>query len=272
MNITKKIIEHYDTYGYVIFDNVFTKKDLNLCKYNISNILNWRLSHYEDKKPYIDRKNILKEGLTKLAFYNRKEINYVKDSISGSIHFKSLISKKNIQVIANALMKKDRQNSLFGFINQCRINLPDDNLGELGWHREIFQTIPRSEFIQIWAPIIYDSEKKNGTLQIIPGSHLVKIKKPPWKSNKNNISKIEFKENSLVKLRKKDIKLKLGQAIFFNGNLLHRSGKNISNTPRYSIVGLYHNIFENNFLPPKESFSYRKESPEEFYKTLPDII
>ena len=167
---------------------------------------------------------------------------------------------------------KKKDNPLYGYINRCRINLAKDSKAELDWHREIFQTIPRASFIQIWAPLIHNTNKKNGSLRIIPRSHIQILPKPKWASNKNLVSKVSYSSDVLHNFNAKDISLKLGQAIFFSGRLLHKSGQNNSNNPRYSVVGLYHNISDENFIPPKASFSYRGETPKEdfdsFHKKL----
>ena len=141
------------------------------------------------------------------------------DTISESLQFKRITSNRKIQLIVNKLLKEKINNPLYGYINRCRINLAKHELAELGWHREIFQTIPRASFVQIWAPLIFGSSKKNGALQIIPGSHIETLPKPKWHSNKNQVSKVFYTPSSLKKHKVKHVELKLGQAIFFSGRL-----------------------------------------------------
>ena len=62
--------------------------------------------------------------------------------------------------------------------------------------------------------------------------------------------------------------LKLGQVLFFSGKTLHRSGNNQSKFSRFSMVGLYHDIDDPYFIPPNAHYTYRKETPKQYYQSL----
>ena len=96
------------------------------------------------------------------------------------------------------------------------------------------------------------------------------IKKPKWDQNKNGVSKVYFDDQTTSQFDQIVFDLKLGQAALFTGHTLHRSGKNTSNHTRYSLVGLYHNIDDPNFIPPKYSFEYRNNSPKEYFDSRPN--
>ena len=44
----------------------------------------------------------------------------------------------------------------------------------------------------------------------------------------------------------KQIEMKLGQLLIFSSRLVHKSGINVSNQVRYSIVNMYHNLDNKN--------------------------
>ncbi len=272
MKLSRKQILDFNKLGYLVLDNVFSNRELQELKSSIKNILLIEMSKLktnEKKQSRVkDSTNIFSSAPVKIANSSNSNLTSLADTISESIQFKRIVTSKKIQLIVNRLLMKKKDNPLYGYINRCRINLAKDSKAELGWHREIFQTIPRSSFIQIWAPLIHNTNKKNGSLQIIPRSHVQILPKPKWASNKNLVSKVFYSSDILRNFNAKDISLKLGQAIFFSGRLLHKSGQNNSNNPRYSVVGLYHNISDENFIPPKASFSYRGETPKEYFDSF----
>lgn len=276
MKLSKKNLFDYSKQGYIIVDNVFSSRDLQELEASIRNILEIETSKMKLKEKIKNKKksnkNIFSLAPKLIAKLDTTNFSSLTDTISESLQFKRITSNRKIQLIVNKLLKEKINNPLYGYINRCRINLAKHELAELGWHREIFQTIPRASFVQIWAPLIFGSSKKNGALQIIPGSHIETLPKPKWHSNKNQVSKVFYTPSSLKKHKVKHVELKLGQAIFFSGRLLHKSGKNTSNFPRYSIVGLYHNVNDKKFTPPKCSFSYRGETPKEYFDSFQERL
>ena len=64
------------------------------------------------------------------------------------------------------------------------------------------------------------------------------------------------------------MELKLGQLLFFDSRLIHRSGENISKEVRYSLVGINHNLDNEFFVPPRFEEIGRKEKFEEYYNSL----
>ena len=62
--------------------------------------------------------------------------------------------------------------------------------------------------------------------------------------------------------------MKLGQLLIFNSKLIHRSGNNQSNQIRYSLVGINHNISNENFIPPRFIVKNRDEIMNDYYNSL----
>ena len=270
--IDKKNIEKFYRNGYLIVDDVFNNNEMNQLSQAVKAILVYKYNYLLDKNNKkginITESNILKSIVQEIANIDRREFDNITESICHLPEFLRMISKKNIQKISNILMNQSIVCPLYGYINRCRINLPKDKNAEAGWHREIFQTIPRANFIQIWAPLFFNSSFKNGTIEFCKSSHNIEFSKPKWQGNKNGTAKIFLNENKTKKYKNIRMNLKVGQAVFFNGKILHRSGNNTSNSPRYSMVGLYHNIKDKNFFPPKATYSYLKETPQEYFNSV----
>ena len=89
---------------------------------------------------------------------------------------------------------------------------------------------------------------------------------------KNGVGKIFYEKKELLKKKILNVSLKPGQAIFFSGRILHRSGNNTSKLTRFSMVGLYHDIDDQYFIPPSAKYSYRKETPKQYYDSLSNYL
>ena len=271
-NLTKKNIVKFKKEGYLVLDNIISKKDIATFEITLNSIFKSKLNYLNINKSINIRNLNSKELINKfpkiLAKNTREELDFLVETISQSLTFVRMTNNYKIQKIVNTLFNKESNNPLYGYINRFRINLPKDNIAELDWHREIFQTIPRANFIQIWAPLINDSSITNGALQIIPRSHNANLSLPKWETNKNGVSKVFYDKESIANKKILHMNLKLGQVLFFSGKTLHRSGNNQSKFSRFSMVGLYHDIDDPYFIPPNAHYTYRKETPKQYYQSL----
>ena len=64
----------------------------------------------------------------------------------------------------------------------------------------------------------------------------------------------------------------LGDVMFFDPHLIHRSGYNSSNEIRYSQVGMWNDCSHKGFRTPKPAFVSRSDSPKENYDKHMAII
>ncbi|PHR98439.1 MAG: phytanoyl-CoA dioxygenase family protein [Blastopirellula sp.] len=93
------------------------------------------------------------------------------------------------------------------------------------------------------------STKENGCLQVIPGSHLMgRINHV--KTGDQTGADLEIVEAAIERMGIQYVEAEPGDALFFHGNLLHRSDQNNADYPRWSIISCY-NAARNN--PYKES-------------------
>tara|TARA_Y100000768_G_C23986083_1_gene688922 strand:+ start:3148 stop:3885 length:738 start_codon:yes stop_codon:yes gene_type:complete len=85
--------------------------------------------------------------------------------------------------------------------------------------------------VTVWFPL-QDTNKKNGSLKIIPRSHKIKTWSGSIKKNtvmRKDLSSKEY-EKKLI-----DIDLKVGQVLIISQFLIHQSGNNMSNGTRFSL-------------------------------------
>lgn len=180
------------------------------------------------------------------------------------LKFLRLITKKDTTNCINQLLKRDFNKPLYTFTCRCRIDPPNNDRRKTKWHQEVFYTIPQSEFLQTWAPLVDDADSHNGTMQVCVGSHKEGIAKQSWDMEVGGANPFTVDENLVKKYKILDVEMKKGQFMIFNSRLFHRSGTNSSNKVRYSLVGMYHNVDNPHFEPPFLTFNYRK-NPKQFY-------
>ena len=103
--------------------------------------------------------------------FNKDLIGEIYDTISFTSVFLRFTASKKIEKISKILLGVKKNTQLYGFTNRIRIDPPNDERRTYGWHQEIFYTLPKSKFVQTWCPILRDTTKQNGTIEIKPFFH-----------------------------------------------------------------------------------------------------
>lgn len=271
MTLTSSQIDLFNQNGFIILDNFFSSEELK----NFENILEYLIRRDLKKVLDIDPdfsitdydNSIFNNGLIKLEEINHQYIADIYDTISQVPEFLRLITKKETTEYINQLLKRNLKKPLYTFTCRCRIDPPNDDRRKTKWHQEVFYTIPKSNFLQTWAPLVNDADVNNGTLQVCVGSHKEGIAKQSWDMEKGGANPFVIDENVVEKYKIMDVEIKKGQFMIFNSRLFHRSGNNLSNKVRYSLVGMYHDTDNLNFEPPNLTFKYRKD-PKKFYNEV----
>ena len=146
------------------------------------------------------------------------------------------------------------------------IGIKDSKRTAYDWHQETFYTIPKSNYIQTWSPLIYPSTTENGTIEICPKSHLEGIPKQNWYQKKNKAIQILINKKIIEKYEPLSVNINPGDVLLFSGRLAHKSGRNLSNKVRFSLVGMYHDVNSKHFKSAKIKFIFRDLSPKKYFK------
>jgi ectoine hydroxylase-related dioxygenase (phytanoyl-CoA dioxygenase family) len=242
--------DKYDLFweqGYIHEKNFFNQNELNKFNDELREII---LAYGDTHKNLLKSKDIYNQFLLKVSKKDKNIISCIYDTICYSQSFIRLHSNYKIQKFINYLFNKKVNSPLYSNLNRVRMDFPKDKTTLYDWHQEVFFTIPKSSMIQTWAPLINNTDKKNGTIRILPGSHKLGIPKQEMLKFKNRRMQIILNKKILNKFKPLDINAKVGDMIFFSGKLFHASGNNSSKKIRYSMVGMYHDLQNKNFLPP----------------------
>ena len=109
MKLSKKKLLDYDKQGYVIVNNVFSKKDLEELDRAIKNILLIEKTKLDIKKKYENKnnsnKNIFLSAPNQIAKLDKYKLTGLTDTISENMQFKRISSSRKIQSIVNILLK-----------------------------------------------------------------------------------------------------------------------------------------------------------------------
>lgn len=249
----KKSKKFIDTNGYIIVRNIvpinlldqmikliasrFT--EITKIKLKEKLIQNHKVSKELDNNLYILRKN------------NPEIFGYLYDSIQSSVLLNQLFTNK---IIIKNLCKisgiKQESFSTSGLIQ--RLDPPDDKKNLYSWHQETSyyrQNNAGKQCYFIWIPII-NTNKKNGSIIIAKGSH----KNGFIKTKLSKKAKLESEQRTIQNkyvsnLIKIQPNLKRGDACILNFNTIHKSGKNNSDSFRYSAIGRYHYTNTKEFKP-----------------------
>ncbi len=269
MLLTEEQKNYFDSNGYLIIKNYFTQKELDDFKEMFRHLIQTALIRCSlidpEIKPDLYAGREFDEGLIKLESIDHNFISNIYDTIPYTSEFLRIVSKDSTVVYVNQLSNNNIKTPLFATFNRCRIDLPKDDRRNTRWHQEVFYSIPKSEFLQTWAPLIRDTTIENGSIEVCPKSHKGGIANQFYDSTPNNPTPFTIKEKEIEKYNILCTEMKLGDFMIFDSKLIHRSGINSSSKTRFSLVGMYHNTDLQAFIPPKTEFVLPKISNLDYY-------
>ena len=260
--------------GYLIINDVFSKQDLDIVKKAFQDMILLLIKKAVKYNP--DNKGLemfigkeFSKGIKALEEIDRKYILELYDSLSvqNNPYIGRLSFSSKVLGIVNNLLGKSNQSPLFVTSGSCVFAMPNDQLYTPNrWHTDVFYSIKDSEYIQIWAPLIEDTNTELGALHIMPKSHNIPFQGQIKDTSRNdsNIHRYVGSDDLLNKYEDKVVKLKLGQAVFFDKHLFHRGGDNTTDRLRLSLVGVYHSM-ENPLFRPYPLNHPKQLTSDEYY-------
>ena len=263
INITKKIknpllsediVESYTKNGFAIVRNIVPTQRINSLIENIFKLF------CKYSKDFQDLKNLERPWNTEL--FHKKFIEFRKkdpesfgaiyDSLKPSTTLTELgTDDKVVDHIAKFL--KIEPSDLAISEPMCRLDVPNDKRNVLDWHQE------RSFFPQnrnglnglvCWIPLM-DITEEIGPIHISPRSHTegqLKLSSI-GKKDVSYTTQIPVPDEFVDKYEDLAVPVNVGDAVFFNMLLFHRSGQNISNKIRSAVQARFHTSTADDFIP-----------------------
>lgn len=111
--------------------------------------------------------------------------------------------------------------------------------------------------VVIWFPLV-DIDKDLGALEIVPGSHLSGLMTEKIEQGFGMVHVDEEMQNKMIQ-----VEVKQGDALLFSSFLVHQSGENITEKPRWSCHFRYNDLEEETFVQRNYPHPYLYKPMEE---------
>lgn len=259
-----KLIDKYQELGFCHVKKVFSKKQIQKIQQSIIDRTNldfdtsFKLSDFN--------KGSFHNFLIKKRKENPKQFSKFYSILQTNINVFSITSSEKLKNhIKNLLNIKKDYLSCSDFL--FRTDAPKDKRNSLDWHQDssyFKRTEDLNDCCVIWIPI-QRIDNKIGPLNMIPSSHLFgglpfnRIQKNLLSSPQNKIAKKYYSNKKVVKF-----KMSVGDVILMDSKVIHRSGKNISNKFRFTILSRIASTLNKTFIPGR--LVYQKQ--DEYNKKL----
>ena len=248
------IIESYTKNGFAIVKNIVPAQRINSLLENIFNLFCRYSTDYQElknmEKPW--NTELFHKKLIEFRQKDPESFGAIYDSLKTSLTLTQLITDNKVaDFVAKFLKIKPSDLSISE--PMCRLDVPNDKRNALDWHQE------RSFFPQnrnglnglvCWIPLT-DITEEMGPMHISPRSHAEGQLKLSNRTKKNTsyTTQIPVPEEFVSKYEDLAVRTNVGDAVFFNMLLFHRSGQNISNKVRLATQGRFHTSTADDFIP-----------------------
>lgn len=264
--LTPNQIKFFDQNGYIVFNEFFSKDEMEVLKGTYSNLIRSRLKK-AGLNPDEFKGKEFHEGAIALENTDHEYIAELYDTSFQMPQFLRISGKFETLQVVSQLLKVPLETPLYTFTSRIRLNIPHDTPREYDWHQEVFASVPKSNFLQTWAPLFFPTTEETGTIEFLPGSHKEGIAKQYYKDWEGKCKYFVNPEVVEPYLKNKmSATLEVGQILVFSPLLFHKSGKNISNEVRYSLVGMYHDATTSDFVSPRVGLDYRGMTHDEYFQ------
>ena len=248
-----QIINDYSKNGYAILKNIvpYTRIDAlleNIYKLYRKYSTDSELDEAED--PW--KSEIFHKKLIEFRKKEPKLFGAIYDSLKTSLTLTQLVSDdKIVDNVAKFLNVKPSDISISE--PMCRLDVPNDKRNALEWHQErsfFPQNRDGSHSLVCWIPLTNVTEEM-GTIHISPESHKGGLIIPERNEKKNGSStrQISVPEEHIKKYEDLTVPVDVGDVVFLNMLLFHRSGVNISDKIRFAVQARFHTSTADDFIP-----------------------
>lgn len=259
--LNKKDIDFYRNEGFLFVENFFEKKLIK--KLNKSIILS--LDEILKKKKLYNTFNNFK--LNKKLFEFRKKYPLYFSEFFQTLQtitniYPPLVEKKSLSIVEQLL------NVSIDFITLTdvgvRLDSPNDIRNALEWHQDSSyyrQNNLGKNGVVAWSPLVQDISLEMGPLEFLRKSQKIGTLMTPKQKSENKLfsRKISIDPNKIKKYLKNTTcikKVKQGDVLFMNLDMIHRSGKNLSDKFRITLLARYHNSKSDDFNPGINIYKY----------------
>jgi ectoine hydroxylase-related dioxygenase (phytanoyl-CoA dioxygenase family) len=258
--LNEKNINFYKNEGFLYIENFFDNKLIK--KLNKSIILSLD-EILKKKKLYSTFKNY---KLNKKLFEFRKKYPLYFSEFFETLQtianiYPPLVEKKVLSIVEQLL------NISIDFITLTdvgvRLDSPNDTRNALEWHQDSSyyrQNNSGKNGVVAWSPLVQDISLEMGPVEFLRKSQKIGTLMTSKEKSKNRLfsRKISINQNKIQKYLKNAtcIKIKQGDVLLMSLDMIHRSGKNLSDKFRITLLARYHNSKSDDFNPGINLYNY----------------
>ena len=248
-----QIINDYNKNGYVILKNLVPYTRINALLENIYKLYRKYSTDSElDESEYPWKSELFHKKLIEFRKKDPKLFGAIYDSLKTSLTLTQLVSDDVIvDNVAKFLNVEPSDVSISE--PMCRLDVPNDKRNALEWHQE------RSFFPQnrdglrslvCWIPLTNVTEEM-GAIHVSPESHTGGLITPTQNEKKSELStrQISVPEEHVKKYEDLVVPVDVGDVVFLNMLMFHRSGINISDKVRFAVQSRFHTATADDFIP-----------------------
>ena len=260
-------IEQFREEGYTIVD-CLNKNKLAHCASSLAGLIassikknanvyekilnNFSAHHLEDQDW------LLHQGMLQLEKENHRYLSEIYNTLPKCTSFLQVITDEKIVEAVNQILGRSSDSNLYMDPTGARMDFPGESAYSYGWHKDRDSNIPGSRFVQMWAPLITDLPNDRGGLYILPKSHLAEMNTNQSQVQRESVlDTVDIREPlrapvsselNFQGLQPIYPELRLGQALLFQPEMMHKSGINLEeNTMRYCVITMYHDTSYSGF-------------------------
>tara|TARA_A100001035_G_scaffold273584_1_gene264286 strand:+ start:843 stop:1742 length:900 start_codon:yes stop_codon:yes gene_type:complete len=262
-NVKQKLIDEFYNNGFVILRNLVDNKKIKKLEDSIKSQIIFHINkHGLNIKDDIYNQGIIQLNKIRKDKANFDSIQVIYNLIRKLPELYNVLGDSNVMDIVRTLSNLDENQSPYIWESFCRIDPPNDSSFDLKWHQESFFTLPNSNSVQLWSPIINNvSIDKTGTVTLLKGSSKLGEIKHYIIKLKNYIHEgIPDNEIDKINLDKTNVELKPGDFLFFHEHAIHKTFHNKGDKVRFTMVANYSNPYTENFkfMSEQEVLMYHK--------------
>ena len=262
----KDILKKYNSFGFCIIKNVLTKNKIKSIQETIIDKVNLDFNKNFNKNDF--DKNFFHKYLLNKRKESPEKFSNFYSSLQTNVNIFSIASDKKLKNVVKKILqiKKDFLNCSDFLL---RADAPFDKRNSLDWHQDssyFKRTEDLADCCVIWIPL-QKIDNKIGPLNMIPSSHLLGGL-PFQRVQKNLLSSPQNKINNKFYINKKIKKfnMSIGDVLLMDSKVIHRSGKNLSNKFRFTMLTRMVSSFNKTFIPGRLIYQYKDEYNKKLLK------
>ena len=248
-----QIITDYNKNGYAILRNIVPPPRIDALLENIYKLYRKYSTDYElDESEDPWKSEMFHKKLIEFRKKDPKLFGAIYDSLKTSLTLTQLVSDDVIvDNVAKFLCVESSDVSISE--PMCRLDVPNDKRNALEWHQErsfFQQNRDGLHSLVCWIPLTSVTEEM-GAIHISPESHAGGLITPAQNEKKSELStrQISVPEEHVKKYEDLVVPVDVGDVVFFNMLLYHRSGVNISDKVRFAVQSRFHTATADDFIP-----------------------